>query len=154
MIIGDILYKKIKDLQAKVRYLKTTHFKTATTISTLSKTTTVNFSLMLEGQSGNIFSTKRAVISLATTDGSDMVSACYLKGATPSNIDDRQVEILRLQPQDGVIRYGVAVTAGNASDFNTLIGGGSVNLSYTIEVVGSSNFNVSVAYKNIDGGSV
>ncbi len=153
MIIGDILYKKIKDLEAKVRYLKTTHFKTATTISTLSKDVGVNFSLTLESLSGSIYSTKRAVISLTTTDGSDMVSACYLKGATPTSIDDRQLEILRLQPQDGVIRYGVAVTSGNADDYDTLSGGGLVNLSYTIELVGTSNFNVSVEYKNINGGT-
>lgn len=150
---GEVLYKKLKDLQKKVRFLKTTHYKTATTISTRTKEINVGFSLQLDSLSGDVYSTRRAVISATTTDGSDMVSACYLKDATPTSIDDRQVEILRLQPQDGVVRFGVAVTAGNASDYNTLAGGGAVNLNYTIQVVGSSNFNIGREYRNIDGGT-
>lgn len=150
---GEVLYKKLKDLQKKVRFLKTTHFKTATTISTITKEINVGFSLQLDSLSGDVYSTRRAVISATTTDGSDMVSACYLKDATPTSLDDRQVEVLRLQPQDGVVRFGVAVTAGNASDYNTLAGGGAVNLNYIIQVVGSSNFNIGLEYRNIDGGT-
>lgn len=153
MEAGNILYRKLKDLQQKVRFLKTTHFKTATTISTMTREINVGFSLTLDSLSGEVYSTSRAIITATTDDSSDMISACYLAGATPSLLDDRQVEILRLQPRDGEARFGVAITAGNANDYNTLAGGGSVNLSYTIQVVGSSRFNLGLEYRSINGGT-
>lgn len=148
---GELLYERLKELKAEVRNLKTAHFKTATTISTTTRTVTVNFSLMLERLSGNVFSTKRAVISMTTEDNTEMVSACYLAGMNPGNINGRFIEILRMQPQAGVIRFGVAVTTGNQSDWETLSQGGTVNLSYDIQLVGSSRFQTSVEYQNIEG---
>lgn len=154
MDAGNLFYEKIKDLRARVRQLKTAHVKTATTISTASKAASVNFSLKLDTLSLEVFSTKRAILTLTTSDDSEMLTACYLQGETPTSINGRQVEILRLQPQEGVARYGIAVTAGNESDFNTLNAGGSVNLTYTIEAIGTSDFNLSVEYKDIDGGTL
>lgn len=146
--------KKIKDLEREIRLLKTSHFKTATTISTMTKTTSVSFSLTLDQMSGEVYGTQRAIITLTTTDGSDMISACYLTGVTPSNIDDRIVGVKRLQAGNGTVRFGVDVFSNNYNDWNTLYNGGSINLSYSLQLIGSSEFNVSVAYKAINGGTV
>lgn len=154
MISANLFYRRIVELKREIRNLKTAHIKTATTISTTTKTLTVNFSLTLDSTSGNVYSSKRAVITATPADGGNMVSACYLDGVTPTSIDSRFIETLRLAPQEGNQRFGVAVTAGNASDFETLWGGGSVNLSYDVQVVGSSNFDLSVEYRNIDGGTL
>lgn len=145
--------KRIKELEKEIRNLKTTYFKTATTINTMTRTQSLSFSLTLEPLSGNIFSTKRAVITLTTTDNSDMISSCFLSNITPSNINDRFIQIQRLQSTTGKIRFGVAVFSQNYDDWVTLNGGGSVNLNYTVQLVGSSEFGVSVVYKNIDGGT-
>lgn len=154
MIIGKILYEKLKSLRNEVRNLKTAHIKTASTISTMTQAVTVNFSLQLDDLSGQIFSTQRAVITLTSADGTEMVSACYLQGITPSNIDDRYIEINTLQPQGGKARYGVAVTVGNFNDYQTLVGGGTVNLSYTLQLVGTSRFTASVSYRPLNGGTL
>lgn len=150
----DLLYdKRLKDLEKEIRNLKTTHFKTATTINTMTRTRTLNFSLTLEPLSGNVYSTERAVITLTTSDNTDMISSCFLSNITPSNINDRFIQIQRLRPVAGQTRFGVAVFSQNYDDYITLVNGGSVNLSYTVQLVGSSEFTTSVSYKNIDGGT-
>ncbi len=146
--------EKIKNLEREIRNLKTTHFKTATTINTMTRTNTLNFSLTLDSLSGNMFSTKRAVITLTTSDGSNMISSCFLSNITPSNINDRFIQIQRLQSGTGTTRFGVAVFSQNYNDWVALNGGGSVNLTYVVQTVGSSRFTTSVVYKNIDGGTL
>lgn len=154
MDLEQLYDKKIKDLEREIRNLKTTHIKTATTINTMTQNITVNFSLMLDALSSNIYSTQRAVVILTTSDSSNMISACYLYNATPVSLNDRFVSIKRLKANNGVVRFGVAVFSQNINDYNTLAGGGSVNLSYTLQLVGSSEFNSSVIYKPIAGGTL
>lgn len=151
MINGEIFYRKIKELKRELHYLKTAHFKTATTISTMSLNQDLSFSLQLDGY--DIHSSQRAILTLKTTDNSNMVSACYLVNATPYNLNDRFVYIKRISSNPGEVKFDITVYSQNPSDYNTLSGGGSVNLNYTVQVVGSSQFNVSVAYKSILGGS-
>lgn len=150
----ELYDKKIKDLEREILNLKTGYFKTATTISTTTKNTTLNFSLALDSLSGTISSSQRAIITLTTNNNTNMINACYLVGATPTNLDSRTVQIQRLRPINGTIRFGIAVFSQNQNDFNTLMGGGSVNLSYTIQAVGSSDFSLSISYKPITGGTL
>ena len=154
MDLEQLYNKKLIDLQNEIRNLKTTHFKTATTISTTVKTYTVNFSLMLDALSGNIYSTQRAVVNLTTVDNSNMISACYVANATPISLDDRFVSINRLKSENGVARFGIAVFSQNQNDYNILSQGGSVNLSYDLQLVGSSQFSVSAVYNSISGGTI
>jgi len=145
--------QRIKTLEREIRNLKTSHVKTATTISTMYIDDSVSFSLMLDPLSGNIVSTQRAILTLSTTDGTNMLSACYINNASPVGLNDRTVEIIRLQPQNGNIRFGIAVFSQNINDYNTLAGGGSVNLTYNIRSVGTSNFITTIDYKAISGGA-
>ena len=144
---------KINDLENEIRALKTAHFKTATTISTMSSEKSLGFNLQLDMLTGEITSSRRAVLTLTTTDGSDMISACYVKGVTPQNLDYRYPFVNRLDAPAGQARFEVLVFSQRQSDFETLIGGGSVTANYTVELVGSSEFTVSLEYKNILGGS-
>ena len=149
---GQLYTKRLKDLEREIRNLKTAYFKTATTINTMTLNETLNFSLTLDTVSGNVFSTKRAIITLKTSD-SNMINACYLANMTPSSLDGRVVNIQRLDSNNNEIRYSVAVFSFNANDWQTLYNGGSVDLSYTIQLVGSSEFTSSVKYNLITGGS-
>lgn len=153
MINSELFYRRLNSLKREIRYLKTAHFKTATTINTMTLNQNLNFSLTLDGLSGNIFSTRRAIITLNIDDGSEMVSSCYLNGITPSNLNNRFVFIKRIASDAGQVKYDVAVFSQNADDYDTLAGGGSVNLTYNIQAVGSSKFSLSVEYHNILGGS-
>ncbi|WP_407457173.1 hypothetical protein [Fibrobacter sp.] len=153
MIIGDLWPKKINDLKREIRNIKTAHFKTATTINTMTDTAQVNFSLTYDSLTGQAYSTQRAIITLNILDGSEMVSACYLLGTTPSNLNDRFAFIKRLDSIENQIRYDITVYSQNTSDIETLAGGGSVNLNYNIQLVGSSRFSTAIEYKNILGGT-
>lgn len=150
----EFLYaQRIKTLRREIRQLKTAHYKTATTISTLESDAALSFSLMLDTLSGSIYSTQRAIITMTASDNTNMISACYLVGVTPDNYANRYPAVRRMQAPPGQSKYEVAVTSQNADDYNTLAGGGSVNLSYTVRLVGSSEFNVGVSYRSITGGS-
>lgn len=152
MINGEILGMKLKWLQNEIRALKTTHIKTASKISTLEKSTSVSFSLTMPDPY-TIVGSKRAIVTLTTTDGTDMISACYLSGATPTNLDSRYPFIYRLSSSAGQAKYEVVVVSQNYDDYQTISGGGTVNLTYNLKIVGSSDYSVSVSYRNILGGS-
>lgn len=148
----ELYNKRINALKREIRNLKTAHFKTATTISTISKTANITFSLYLDTNTYEIYGDKRAIITLTTTDNSEMISACYINGLT-SNLNSRYISVQRITSSAGTIKYEVVIISQNTDDFNTLIGGGSVNLNYTLTLVGSSKFNTSVSYRNFLGGS-
>lgn len=148
-----LLDERIKNIERELLNLKTTHFKTATTISTMTQNNTLDFSLMLDSLSTNVFSSQRAIITMTTVDGTDMLSACYLVGMNPTNLDSRTIQVQRLQSGAGVVRFGIAVFSQNPNDFNTLSQGGTVQLSYTIQSVGTSQFTTSISYVSITGGT-
>jgi len=152
MINGEILAMKIKALEKEVRALKTTHIKTATTISTMEASASITFNLFMPDEY-TIVSDKRAIITLTTADGTDMISACYLDGVTPANLNSRYPFIYRINSPAGQAKYEVILLSQNANDYQTISGGGSVQLNYNLKLIGSSKFTVSVSYTNILGGS-
>ena len=139
-------------LETEIRNLKTAHLKTATTISTKTANQALNFSLYLPDEY-SILSTQRAVITMTSKNNTDMISSCYLVSVTPSNLNDRFVFIKRVQSPTGTAKFDVVVFSQNQDDYDTLSGGGSVNLNYTVQLVGSSDYNVSVEYRALKGGS-
>lgn len=150
---GAQLYdKKRNDLKREIRDLKTAHFKTATTINTMTASQSLSFSLMFISPY-EIASSQRAIITLTTADNTNMISGCYLTGLTPSNLNDRYPFVKRVSSPAGTAKYEVMIYSQNPNDWDTLSGGGSVNLGYTVQLVGSSKFTVSVAYRSITGGS-
>jgi len=152
MINGEILVMKLKALEKEVRALKTTHIKTATTISTMESSASITFNLFMPDEY-TIVSDKRAIITLTTADGTDMISACYLDGVTPANLNSRYPFIYRINSPAGQAKYEVVLLSQNANDYQTISGGGSVQLNYNLKLIGSSKFTVSVSYTDILGGS-
>lgn len=148
-----LLDEKIKYFRRELTNLKTSHIKTATTISTMEATGAVNFSLTLDSLSGQVYSTQRAVITLNSSNSTNFVSACYLDGATPTNLNRRLVYVERLDAGAAQCRFGIAVFSTNPDDYTTLAGGGSVDLTYNFKVVGSSKFSTTISYKAINGGT-
>ena len=144
--------KKINYLKNELRNLKTAHFKTATTIETMTVNTSVSFSLYLDPITNEIYGDKRAIITLTTADNSEMLSACYIDGLD-ANMNNRYLRVQRITSTSGAIKYEIIITSSNMDDYNTLAGGGSVNLSYGVTLVGSRQFIPSVEYRNFFGGS-
>lgn len=151
MIVNEF-EEKIKHLERELRYLKTAHIKTATTINTMSANISTNFTLYMPDEY-TILSNKRAIITLTTGDGTDMISACYIVGINPDNYNQRYPFLRRIDSTTGQVRYELVVVSQNPDDYTTLSGGGTVNLSYTVQAVGSSQFSATVEYNDIFGGS-
>lgn len=153
MKIADVLWERIKNIEKEIKNLKTARFKTAATISTMTQDNTITLPLKLFGDPlyyYEIISSKRAVVTLTTTDNTDMISALYLKGVTPSNLNNRYIFVHKLNSTAGKARFAIYVYSQNENDYNTLAGGGSVNVSYNIQGVGSSQFTMSINYEDFD----
>lgn len=149
MIAGKLLYDKLKKLESELRLLKTAHIKTATTISTTYRTAVVKFSLTKADYGGNTYSTQDAIIEATTQNGDDMVCACYIDGLTPAVLDDRLLMMDGLAAEAGKRSFRLTVLSGNAQDYNILSGGGEVNITYVVRVVGTSEFNLTVRYVGV-----
>lgn len=146
---GEQLYaEKINAIEREITTLKTAQTKSAATIVMATDTVNLNFTLR---DVNTMASDKRAIITLTTDNGEDMISSCYLVGITPSNYNNRYCFIDRGQPSMSESVFEVYVYSANSDDWQTLEDGGTVNLSYTVQLIGSSAFTTSVEYKNIDG---
>jgi len=153
MQISNLLWERINNIGREIKNLKTARFKTASTISTITADGTVNLPLKLFGNPSaywEIISSKRAIITLTTQDNTNMISAVYLNGVTPSNTNNRFIFINKLASNAGVAKYAMYVYSRNTNDFDTLKGGGSVNVSYNIQGVGSSRFTMTITYEDFD----
>ncbi len=151
MRIYDILWERINHIGKEIKNLKTARFKTASTIDTITADSSVTLPLKLFGNPSayyEIISSKRAVITLKTADNTNMISALYLNGITPSTTNNRYIFINRIASGAGEAKFELYVYSQNTSDYNTLAGGGSVNVSYNIQGVGSSRFTISVKYED------
>lgn len=150
----NLYNQKIISLKNEIRYLKTAHYKTATKISTMQNSVSINFSLFLNPDTYEIYGDKRAIITLTTSDNSDMISSCYIDEVGPSLVSDyRFVSVDRITSDVGKVKYEVIVMSQNPDDYTTLIGGGSINLNFTATLIGSSRFITSIEYRNFLGGS-
>lgn len=153
MKLNEALIKKLNWISNEIKNLKTAHFKTATSIATKEMETNIAMSLKLTGTPSDyyreIVSTKRAIITLTTTDNSNMISAVYLKGVNPTNLNDRYLFVKRVAGASGKSIYSLWIYSLNQNDRATLEGGGSINLNYTLQAVGSSDYTISVSYKDL-----
>lgn len=153
MNIAQEFIKKVEHYGQEICSLKTAHYKTATTIATTSQNGAISLPLQLFGDPGVywlVASSKKAVVTLTTTDNTNMLSAVYLTGVTPSNVDNRRIFVYRVASNPGECKFEIAVYSENQTDYNTLAGGGSVTVDYNIEAVGTSNFNMEITYKDFN----
>ena len=121
MKISDLMWSRIKNIEKEIKNLKTARFKTATTISTMTQNSSITLPLKLFGDPSTyyeVISSKRAVITLTTADETDMISALYLDGVTPSNLNDRYVFVHKLNSTAGKARFAIYVYSQNQNDYN------------------------------------
>lgn len=153
MNIANILWDRIKNIEKEIKNLKTARFKTASTISTITASGSVSLPLKIFGDPSTyyeVISSKKAIITLNTLDNTNMISALYLDGVTPSNTNNRYIFINRVASGAGQAKFELYVYSQNTNDFNTLNGGGSVMVNYNLLAVGSSRFSMSITYEDFD----
>lgn len=151
MKLIDIFNQKIHYLKTEITNLKTAHFKTATSLATMSVDSSISLQLKLYGNPMTYYemiTEKKAIITMTTLDNTEMIGSVYLKGMTPSTINDRRIFCEKLSSTNGQLRFAVYAYSQNESDYNTLSGGGQIFLEYNIECVGTSRFVVNISYED------
>ena len=150
MRIGEMFANKLKYLEREILAFKTSHFKTATTISTMSKVVRVGFDLVLHQYLYEwISSGKIALITLTTEDDTTMLSNMYIRGLTQSTLGERTLIGSRLvSSAPNQAKYELWMYSYSYDDYVTLSGGGQIHLDFDVECIGTSRFRVDVEYVN------
>lgn len=141
--------ERIINLQRELTTLKTTAAKSATTLETKTASGTLNFNLTItrnpvSGATGTS-STQRAIVTITSQNNRNFLSMLTFGIST---LDGRGLQVLRRPSSAGVAQFCVVVGSGNQDDYQTLIGGGSISLSYGFTVTATADFSMSVSYEN------
>lgn len=126
--------------------LKTSKVKASGTLAIQEQSVALSLPLTLNTLSGEVYSSKQAVITLKASDGSNFLSSLYLE---MSGVDNRVFRANRQYSNAGVVKFVVIITAGNATDWQTLYGGGSVTINFNANVRTTSECSLSLAYEDV-----
>lgn len=132
-------------IKKEILALKTIKPKTASVMKTQRKS--VSISLPLTIYAYQPMSSRAAIIKATSTDGSDMLASCTLKGV--STLNNRIVIVQRTPGSTGVAEFAVFVAYGNSTDLETLRNGGSVTVNFNVDVTATSDINLGVSYKTL-----
>ena len=91
----------------------------------------------------NVMSDKYAEIIATAKDNKNMLGTCTLRSS-----DDRTLDLRRLVTDQGQLGWSLIIIDGNDSDWQTVPSGGSVTVSYTIDIRTTSDCNVVINYKD------
>lgn len=108
---------------------------------TINVTLTMNQNGYVTGL--NVMSDKYAEI-IATSDGDrNMIGTCTLKATS-----DRTLDLRRILTNKGQLGWGLIIVDGNDSDWQTVMGGGSVSVTFALDIRTTSNCTIQVNYKD------
>lgn len=146
---------KVKKIIEEVRDLKTCPIKTATQMAT--KKSSINISMPMTVHPGvspaYAYSSKRAFITATSTDGTNMLTSCTVQdnaGDVQShNLLGRSVTIFPVEC-GSVGTHSAIVYSRNPNDIQTLVGGGTLTLNYTLDFICTSDFTLSIRYEDFD----
>lgn len=139
----------INRMEQEILALKTSKVKTSGTLAIQEQSVALSLPLTLNTLSGQVYSSKQAVITLKSSDEGNFLSSLYL-GMT--GVDNRVFRVNRRYSDAGVVKFVVIITAGNATDWQTLYGGGSVTVSFNANIRTTSECSLSLAYEEVSFG--
>ena len=141
----DSFTQNMKDIRREVMAQKELKEKAIMNFAVKSQSKTVTLTMNQNGYvTGlNVMSDKYAEIIATSTDGKNMIGTCTLRSS-----DDRSLDLRRLITNQGQLGWSLIIIDGNDSDWQTVTGGGSVSVTYTIDIRTSSNCNVIINYKD------
>lgn len=146
---------RVKKMTEEVRDLKTCPIKTATQLATKKKS--INISMPMTVHPGTspsyAYSYKRAYITATSSDGSNMLTSCTLQDnagdVEDHNLLGRAVSIFSVECGSAAT-YSAVVYSRNYNDIQTITGGGTLVLNYTIDFICTSDFMLSVRYEDFN----
>lgn len=141
----DNFAQNMKEIRREVMAQKELKEKAIMNFAVKSQSKTVTLTMNRNGYvTGlNVMSDKYAEIIATSTDGKNMIGTCTLRSS-----DDRSLDLRRLITDQGQLGWSLIIIDGNDSDWQTVPGGGSVSVTYTIDIRTSSNCNVTINYKD------
>lgn len=140
---------RIKRIQNEITLLKTSKDKSALTLKTKERTSSVALPLKLDTYGYSVYSSKKAIITLTGADSTNFLSSLTLN---TTSVSDRTYALYRRDSNAGVVQYVLLISLGNQSDYYTLSGGGSVTVNMGINVRATTDFAMTVAYEENDLG--
>ena len=144
----DTFDTEINNMEREVAALKQVREKAANTLMTQSQSVTLNFSLELVTTGGTpmVRSDKMAIIDIDTGGNNPLVGVNY----SVTGLNNRVIRDIPIYNQNtGHIGRMVFIVSNNSSDYSTLAGGGSVNLTYNITLSSTASVNLSTSYQDL-----
>ncbi len=139
----------ISRMEQEITALKTSKIKTSATLAIQEQSVALSLPLTLDTLSGQVYSSKQAVITLKSADGGNFLSSLYLG---MSSTENRTYRVNRRKSDEGVVKFVVLISVGNASDWETLYGGGSVTVNFNVNIRTTSECSLSLAYEDVSFG--
>lgn len=137
--------QEMKEIRREVMAQKALKQKAIMNFGVKSQSKTITLTMNQNGYvTGlNVMSDKYAEIIATSTGGKNMLGTCTLRSS-----DDRTLDLRRLITNQGQLGWSLIIIDGNASDWQTVQGGGSVTVSYTIDIRTTSNCTIEINYKD------
>lgn len=140
--------KEINNLRREVLALKQQKEKSASVLQTVTETITLSFDLeliMSQWLIPIVRSQNMAIIDFGTSDN-PLVGVNY----NITGLDDRIIrDVPYYDSATGHIGRMVYIYSNNQSDLSTLQGGGTVTLTYDVEISSTSELEISTSYEDL-----
>ena len=139
--------KEILAMNSEILALKQQREKSANILKTQTTNLSLTFNLEIAGQfDPYVRSDKMAVIDIDSGDNNPLTGITF-------NITGLNDRIIRHVPiydnTSGHIGYMVFIYSNNSTDMNTLMGGGTVTLTYGAKISATTSITPTVTYKDL-----
>lgn len=139
--------KEILAMNSEILALKQQREKSANVLKTQTTNLSLTFNLEIAGQfDPYVRSDKMAVIDIDSGDNNPLTGITF-------NITGLNDRIIRHVPiydnTNGHIGYMVFIYSNNSTDMNTLMGGGTVTLTYGAKISATASITPTVTYKDL-----
>lgn len=139
--------KEILAMNSEILALKQQREKSANVLKTQTVNLSLTFNLEIAGQFDlYVRSDKMAVIDIDSGDNNPLTGITF-------NINGLNNRIIRHMPiydkNTGHIGYMVFIYSNNSTDMNTLMGGGTVTLTYSANISATATITPTVTYKDL-----
>lgn len=140
----DSFTKLLAWVKNELLALKTATIRSSTQMATIAKSININFTLEKTPTGTSTTSTQNAIITAIPIISQPMLAQIT---ENLSDLDNRRFITARLTGENNAIVFYVSIL-GNDNDLAIINSGGTVSLSYSLDVTATADFNISVRYED------
>lgn len=137
------LAKLLNDAKQEIEALKVANVSSSVQTATTLKSISTDFSLRKTRVAGGTVSNQYAKLTIAPSNDQPILAQCT---QDVTDLAGREMRTARIIGSGNSIIFYIWVS-GNPSDYSIIDSGGSVNLSYTIDVTATTDFTISLTYE-------